>query len=66
MIFVFVSLFIALVILWGLATILLFIFSVSCFMEGEWMFGMVLCIFGVACLIITIIALIMLIFIVLV
>jgi hypothetical protein len=51
---VFVLLFIALAILWALVTILLFVFGISQFTEWEWIMGIICCILGTICLIITI------------
>jgi hypothetical protein len=51
---VFVLLFITLAILWALVTILLFVFGISQFTEWEWIMGIICCILGTICLIITI------------
>jgi hypothetical protein len=51
---VFVLLFIALAILWALVTILLFVFGISQFTEWEWIMGIICCILGTICLIITV------------
>jgi len=54
MIIVFVLLFIALAIVWALMTISLFVFGISRFIDWEWIMGILFCILGIICLIITI------------
>jgi hypothetical protein len=51
---VFVLLFITLAILWALVTILLFVFGISQLTEWEWIMGIICCILGTICLIITV------------
>ena len=50
---IFTLLFIALTLIWALIAISLFVFGILRFIEWEWISGILFCVLGVICLIIT-------------